>query len=288
MQRLLLKTTIPTVVNDWHVGRFSMLADLLRDVQDASGAPSFEVVAADRVEDGHGDDADLALLGDFDQLWLFAVDVTGALTARDVARIDAFRDRGGACLLTRDHFDMGSCLVRLKDIGPAHHFHGVNPEREPDRQTRDDRDTMHIDWPNYHSGRNGDWQRIEAAMPLHPILQREGGSPIEFVPAHPHEGAVSVPPGAEERARVLATGRSQSTGRRFNIAVAFAGDAKRSGRAVAEATFHRFADYNWDPGSGAPDFVTEPVGDGLATHPQARADTRRYTVNIARWLAGQI
>jgi hypothetical protein len=67
--------------------------------------------------------------------------------------------------------------------------------------------------------------------------------------------------------------------------------ARRAGRergAPAEETFHRFADYNWDPGSGAPDFVTEPVGDGLATHPQARADTRRYAVNLARWLAGQI
>lgn len=287
MQRLLLKTTIPTVINDWHVGRFSMLADLLSEVQDSSGEPSFEVVAADRVEDGRGDDADLALLADFDQLWLFAVDVTGALTSQDVARIDAFRDRGGACLLTRDHCDMGSCLVRLKDIGLAHHFHRVNPEREPERQTRDDRETIQIDWPNYHSGRNGDWQRIDAAMPVHPILQREGGSPIEFVPAHPHEGAVSVPPSAEERARVLATGRSLTTGRRFNIAVAFEG-ARYGGRAVAEATFHRFADYNWDPASGAPDFVTEPVGDGLATHPQARADTRGYAINLARWLAGHI
>lgn len=96
MQRLLLKTTIPTVINDWHVGRFSMLADLLRDVQDASGAPSFEVVAADRLEDDDGHDADLASLGGFDQLWLFAVEITGALTAQDVARIDEFRARGGA------------------------------------------------------------------------------------------------------------------------------------------------------------------------------------------------
>jgi len=119
----------------------------------------------------------------------------------------------------------------------AHHFHASNPERDPERRARDDRETMQIDWPNYHSGRNGDWQRVQAAMPLHPILRREDGSAIEFLPAHPHEGAVSVPPGAEERARVLATGRSQTTGRHFNIAVAFEGDAPA---AVARSATRRF------------------------------------------------
>ena len=50
----------------------------------------------------------------------------------------------------------------------------------------------------------------------------------------------------------------------------------RLGRAVAESSFHHFADYNWDPSLGCPSFVTEPVGDGLQKNSRASADTRRY------------
>jgi hypothetical protein len=48
----------------------------------------------------------------------------------------------------------------------------------------------------------------------------------------------------------------------------------RLGRAVAESSFHRFADYNWDPARGCPSFVTEPVGDSLEKNPRAAADIR--------------
>jgi hypothetical protein len=71
-----------------------------------------------------------------------------------------------------------------------------------------------------------------------------------------------------------------ATGRRFSIGVAFdhKGD---SGRALAEATFHRFADHNWDTSLGAPSFVTEPPGGSLKTNQEASSDTRQYVANIA-------
>jgi hypothetical protein len=74
------------------------------------------------------------------------------------------------------------------------------------------------------------------------------------------------------------------TGRRFNIAVAFEPGAP-GGPAIAQSTFHHFADYNWDPRSGSPSFVDEPPGDSLARTPQASSDTRRYVRNVALWLA---
>jgi hypothetical protein len=290
MHRVLLKTTIATTHDDWSISRFSMLADLLRSQCDKTGRRLFEVEARDRIEGRLGDDVDLSGLvaGGFDQLWLFAVDVTGALTPNDVAGIDAFREHGGGCMLTRDHFDMGSCLTRLKLVGKAHHFHALNPEPEPERRARDDPDTLQIDWPNYHSGANGDFQEVKASSPLHPVMRRSDGGAIRYLPSHPHEGAVSVPIEAEGIARVLATGISRTTGRQFNIAVAFESDEAGSGRVLAEATFHRFADYNWDPESGAPSFVTEPSSRGLGTHPAAMEDTRAYAANSARWLAGVI
>src|SRR5690606_21032000 len=106
---------------------------------------------------------------------------------------------------------------------------------------------------------------------------------IRYLPAHPHEGAVRAPEGAD--ARVIATGTSKATGRTFNIAVAFEA-GRAGGRAVAQSTFHHFADYNWDVRAGSPSFVTEPPGTGLIDDPQAMSDTHRYVLNLAKWLGG--
>ena len=144
---------------------------------------------------------------------------------------------------------------------------------------------MTISCPNFHSGANGDYQQIEAIEPVHAVL-RDASAPngsVQFLPSHPHEGAVSAPPGA--RARVIARGRSKATGARFNIAVAFEADGK-AGRAIAQSTFHHFADYNWNTRMGAPSFVEEPPGDGILRHPEALAAAHRYARNVAHWLAG--
>jgi hypothetical protein len=106
---------------------------------------------------------------------------------------------------------------------------------------------------------------------------------IQFLPAHPHEGAISVPSAELEHARVAAVGKSAATGKPFNIAVAF--DRNGLGRAVVDSSFHHFADYNLDPRRGCPSFVTEPGSSKILESPQALADTKAYMQNIARWLA---
>nr|WP_322666806.1 hypothetical protein [Dendronalium sp. ChiSLP03b]MDZ8209296.1 hypothetical protein [Dendronalium sp. ChiSLP03b] len=57
------------------------------------------------------------------------------------------------------------------------------------------------------------------------------------------------------------------------------------GRAIAESSFHHFADYNWDVDMGAPSFVTEPPGDGMKQNPQALEHIKAYVRNLALWLA---
>jgi hypothetical protein len=124
------------------------------------------------------------------------------------------------------------------------------------------------------------------ADPAHPVLV-DPSSPtgvLRYLPAHPHEGAVIVPDGAA--ARVIATGRSQATGREFNLAVAFE-RGEGQGLAILQSTFHHFLDYNWDLATGCPSFVSERPGDGMAREPQALADTRRYALNVAAWLGGR-
>jgi len=181
--------------------------------------------------------------------------------------------------------DLGSSVCTLAGVGAAHHFHTRNIDPNA-RLERDDPYSTHISWPNFHSGANGDYQVIQVRGPIHPVLSNPSSptGAIRYLPSHPHEGAVSAP--LEQAARVIASGTSKATGNPFNIAVAFeARDG--SGRAIAQSTFHHFADYNWDTRLGAPSFVDEPPGDAILREPAALADTHRYVRNVARWLGGQ-
>jgi len=132
--------------------------------------------------------------------------------------------------------DLGSSVCSLDGVGAAHHFHTKNLDPRC-RLERDDPYTATIDWPNFHSGVNGDFQQIEVVGDAHPVLV-DVSSPtgaIRFLPSHAHEGAVSAPEGLN--ARVIARGRSKVTGKRFNLAVAFEG-SRETGRAIAESSFH--------------------------------------------------
>ena len=282
--KVLLQTTIAYTADDWSVNRFSRLAALLRQERDASRQPLFDVTMRDRDPLGAPDTV-LSKLdrSGYDQLWLFAVDVGNGLSPDDCCGIDAFRARGGGVLVARDHMDLGCSVCGLAGIGAAEHFHTRNVD--PALAVRDDPFTIAISWPNYHSGANGDYQQIEPVEPVHAVLL-DSSAPngyLEFLPSHPHEGAVSAPPGA--RARVIARGRSKATGAVFNIAVAFEADG-HAGRAVVQSTFHHFADYNWDPRTGAPSFVTERPGDRILCKSEALAATHRYARNVSLWLAG--
>jgi hypothetical protein len=289
--RILLQTTIPPVEDDWNIGRFSLLREYLASLTDDSGSPLYDVVARDRQEDADRDDPVMATLdrSDFDELWLFAVDTGNGLSRGDCAGITRFHKRGGGILATRDHQDLGSSLCTLGGPGAAHFFHSRNPEPDDSRRSRDDEQTESISWPNYHSGRNGDYQRIQPVGPIHELLLDPASSGIvEYFAAHPHEGAVAVPAG-ERNARVIATGTSQTTGREFNLAVTFDQakdvDGNLLGRGIAESSFHHFADYNWDTDRGAPSFVTEPLGDGIKREPRALDHIKAYVRNLAAWLA---
>lgn len=287
-RKILVQTTIASTPNDWSVERFSRLVRLLGEQRDTQGRPAFEVIARDR-EPGEAPDSLLSKLdaSDVDVLWLLAVDTGDGLHAQECRAIERFRRRGGGLMVTRDHMDLGSSVCGLDGIGLAHHFHTRNPEADAHRRVNDDTASTHIRWPNYHSGRNGDYQELRVCVPVHPVLAdpASASGAIRFFPAHPHEGAVSAPPG--RAARVIACGRSKASGEEFNLAVAFDGH-EGQGRAIAQSTFHHFADYNWDAGSGCPGFVSEAPGDGMTANPAALADIERYVVNATHWLAGAL
>jgi hypothetical protein len=276
--RILIQTTIPFTADDWHVGRFTRLADHL------ASKSGVEVTARDLERDANGVDRTLSGLADsgFDELWLFAVDVGDGLSAAECAGIAEFGRRGGGVLTARDHQDLGCSLAGLPGVGNAHHFHTVNRDPRIENRRVDDLETASIAWPNYHSGRNGDVQHVEAVPPIHPLL-RHAGAPegvIVWLPAHPHEGSIDVS-ADDGDARVVARGRSVISGRQFNLIVA--GESPDH-RWIAESSFHHFADYNWNPASGAPSFVTEPAGDAIARDPSLLEGVLAYVGNAADWL----
>jgi hypothetical protein len=282
MSKILLQTTIAESPDDWDIKRFSLLAGELR-------AAGHEVTARNRV-DGTHDDPVLSRIDelDYDQLWLMAVDVGAGLTDADADAIVRFRQRGGGVLTARDHEHLGRCLLRLGSLGLVNRFHDEN--LDPDLLC-DDRDTPTISWPNYHSGANGDYQPVLVLEPVSELLrtERTASGRIEWFPAHPHEGGVSAD---APFARALAQGRSTATGRRFNLVVALDGerdaDGRPMGRALAESTFHHFADYNWNLEYGAPSFVTEPPGTQIVADPSRLAVFKDYVRNIAAWLAPRL
>jgi hypothetical protein len=274
MTKILLQTTIPYTEDDWHIGRFSLLRKELASMD------GVEVTARDHAKDG--DDPVLSTLGesDYDQLWLFGVDNGEGITAADCAGITAFAKRGGAILAARDHNDCGSSICVLGGVGAAHFFHSRNTNPDPSRQMRDDPYNQGIDWPNYHSGNNGDYQIIMAAP--HPLLERDDGIAIKWFPAHPHEGDVGIPRG-DKAANVIATGTSKATGRDFNLVVALEATPNR-GRALAHSSFHHFCDYNWDISAGSPSFVEEAPGDEIKRSPEKLRDVKTYVRNAVWWL----
>jgi hypothetical protein len=109
--RILLQTSIAFTADDWHVGRFSMLAREL-------GRTAL-VTARNRTPDESGDDPVLAGLdrADFEQIWVLAVDGGRAFSAVEVAALNRFQRSGGGVLTARDHQNMGSGSAR--SMGPG-------------------------------------------------------------------------------------------------------------------------------------------------------------------------
>lgn len=286
MLNLLLQTTIEEQPDDWDISRFSRLASFLAGLRDKDGGLAFRVTARNRTTRGTPDPV-LSTLheSDVDQLWLFAVDGGDGLTEADCMGISRFRRLGGALMVTRDHMDVGSSICNLGGIGAAHYFHSHNREPDESRHCIDDTYATNISWPNYHSGANGDFQRVRSVGSIHPVMRDRQSSTgvIQYLPSHPHEGVVGVPTD-DSTGRVVVEGQSLVSGRRFNIAVAFE-RSEHGGRAIAQSTFHHFADYNWDPACGCPTFVAESPGDGMARFPEALRSTKQYASNLAFWLS---
>lgn len=289
MKKILLQSSIPFDEDDWHIGRFSLLTKCLEQAVDRDGAQTNEVVARDRDPGPDGVDTFLASIdrSDFDQIWLMAADAGNGFSQAECASLSRFHRSGGALVVARDHHDLGASICNLERVGPINYFHSTNPDPIDENNTRDDDGSPEIDFPNYHSGRNGDFQKIVHFDPVHPLFYRSDGSLITHFPSHPHEGGIGCGAGSSSE-RVIAKGKSKITGREFNLVVQLDAvendEGSMTGRSVVHSSFHHFSDYNWDVTFGAPSFVTDPPGDGFISEPERLDDIRTYVTNLAAWL----
>src|SRR6202012_1602274 len=98
--RVLMQSSIPFSEDDWHIGRFSLLAKEL--------GRWAEVTVRDRQPDASGNAPVLVGLdrAQFDKLWIFGVDGGVGLSPAECAAINRFQAAGGGLLTLRDHYDM--------------------------------------------------------------------------------------------------------------------------------------------------------------------------------------
>ena len=81
--KILLQTTIVPTTDDWSIARFHLLSGFLSGQRDASGKPLFEVTARDRAAATNDPVLSTLHRSDFDEMWLFAVDVGDGLRIGD-------------------------------------------------------------------------------------------------------------------------------------------------------------------------------------------------------------
>src|SRR6516165_4874539 len=115
MKQILLQTTITYAKDDWSIERFSILADVLSAIRVETGSKLFQITARDRENLPSGNERVLSGIdeSDFDELWLFSVDVGGGLGDLDCAAIGRFRQRAGGIFTSRDHQDLGISFCAL-------------------------------------------------------------------------------------------------------------------------------------------------------------------------------
>ena len=118
----LLLSTIATDPSDWHIGRFSLLGEMIRTAGLELDS-SFVLTISDYPKDDaqrEGLQGDLRS-GRFGQIWLIAPDMDNGPDPGFFRALESAVMAGSDLVVARDHSDLGSCLLELhgclNDVG---------------------------------------------------------------------------------------------------------------------------------------------------------------------------
>ena len=278
----LLLSTIATDPNDWHIGRFSQLGQMIR----AAGLEldaAFELTISDYPQDDTQRKAlqvDLSS-GRYEQIWLIAPDMDNGPDPGFFRALEEAVTGGSDLVIARDHTDLGSCLLELQgclnEVGQTQTFQRSWPDLPEDREYADEA-CASIITPCVVTGQNGGVQ-ICRQRAEHPLLNFAPMIPGHLViPAHPHEGVIRP---TSDTQTVLLSSYSITSGREQLIAIV--DEVPDGGMVLHHSTFHHFADYNIDISHGAPDFVLDPPTKQIEDSPELLADLRAYIRSVVHY-----
>ena len=278
----LLLSTIATDSNDWHIGRFSLLADMIRRAGQELD-PSFSLNISDYpTSDSERQtlQADLAA-GRYSQVWLIAPDMDNGPDPGFFRALETAVKAGTDLVIARDHTDLGCCLLELKDclgdVGQTQTFQRTWTDLPRDREYADAACAA-IVTPCVVTGQNGGVQ-ICRQRAEHPLLNFASMIPGHLViPAHPHEGVIRKVAASQT---VLLSSFSITSGREQTTAIVDEADGR--GMVIHHSTFHHFADYNLDVAAGAPDFVLDPPSKQIADSPALLNDIKAYVRSVVHY-----
>jgi len=278
----LLLSTIATDPSDWHIGRFSLLGEMIRTAGLELDS-SFVLTISDYPKD---DAQREALQGDlrsgrFGQIWLIAPDMDNGPDPGFFRALESAVMAGSDLVIARDHTDLGSCLLQLQgclnDVGQTQTFQRSWPNLPQDREYADEACAAIIT-PCVVTGQNGGVQ-ICRQRADHPLLKFASMIPGHLViPAHPHEGVIR-PMAASQT--VLLSSFSITSGREQTTAIV--DESPGRGMVLHHSTFHHFADYNLDVSAGAPDFVLDPPSSQIADSPALSNDIKAYVRSVVHY-----
>ena len=278
----LLLSTIATDPNDWHIGRFSLLGDMIRGAGQELD-PSFSLNISDYPTSNaerQALQADLAS-GRYSQVWLIAPDMDNGPDAAFFRALETAVKAGTDLVIARDHTDLGCCLLELKDclgdVGQTQTFQRTWTDLPKDREYADPACAA-IVTPCVVTGQNGGVQ-ICRQRAEHPLLNFASMIPGHLViPAHPHEGVIRKVTASQT---VLLSSFSITSGREQTTAIV--DEAEGRGMVLHHSTFHHFADYNLDVAAGAPDFVLDPPSTQIADSPALLNDIKAYVRSVVHY-----
>ena len=278
----LLLSTIATDPSDWHIGRFSLLGEMIRTAGLELDS-SFVLTISDYPKD---DAQREALQGDlrsgrFGQIWLIAPDMDNGPDPGFFRALESAVMAGSDLVIARDHTDLGSCLLQLQgclnDVGQTQTFQRSWPNLPQDREYADEACAAIIT-PCVVTGQNGGVQ-ICRQRADHPLLKFASMIPGHLViPAHPHEGVIR-PMAASQT--VLLSSFSITSGREQTTAIV--DESPGRGMVLHHSTFHHFADYNLEVSAGAPAFVLDPPSSQIADSPVLSNDIKAYVRSVVHY-----
>ena len=278
----LLLSTIATDPSDWHIGRFSLLGEMIRTAGLELDS-AFDLTISDYPKDQAQREAlqgDLSS-GRFGQIWLIAPDMDNGPDQGFFRALESAVKVGSDLVIARDHTDLGSCLLELQgclnDVGQTQTFQRSWPDLPQDREYADEACAAIIT-PCVVTGQNGGVQ-ICRQRADHPLLNFASMIPGHLViPAHPHEGVIR-PVGPSQT--VLLSSFSITSGREQTTAIV--DESPGRGMVLHHSTFHHFADYNLDVSAGAPAFVLDPPSSQIADSPELSNDIKAYVRSVVHY-----